>query len=319
MGCTQYYTLKLSSYIQILRPKNLALIALSQTIFYYYLILPALNESTLLPQLDLVHFILFVLCTLSLAGAGYIINDISDINADEVNKPQLNFINQPSDLKNALKYYYAVVIFGFLIAIYLALHIHKFILLGMFPIATFLLYYYSKNLKSKIFVGNLIIALFCGFVTAILLISEPQLIDNYSSIPMIREVTNLIIAYSIFGFFINLLREICKDLEDQEGDRISNLQTMPLVKGINFSKNVFQTLLFFLIISIVIWVFYLNEGDFRSKSFFSIFIIAPLCILISRMIQAKEKLHFSKISSMLKMIMAAAIIYILLFKSSVSI
>lgn len=319
MGYTQGYKVNITNYIKILRPKNLALIAISQTIFYYFLILPALENAYLSPQLDIFHFILFVLCTMSIAGAGYVINDLLDIDIDPINKPQQAYIGYGINIRNGWIFYYSVIVFGTILAIYLAWHINKISLLAIYPIATTSLYYYSRSLKSKIFIGNLVVAVFCGFVTAILLLSEPQLIKGYYANIKIKEVTNIIISYSIFGLMINLLREICKDLEDMEGDGSAQLNTMPLVKGINFTKKVFQSILIILITGIFIWGFILTNGDFRSKTFFCIFIIAPLGILFSRMGQAKDKVHYGKISGLLKMVMATAIIYMLLFKSGITI
>jgi 4-hydroxybenzoate polyprenyltransferase len=280
------------------------------------LILPAFASEALVPQLDLIHFSLFILCTLFIAGAGYVINDILDLRIDQINKPKLSYVENKILFKSAWIYYYSLVIFGSLLALYLAWHVQKIELVLIYPLATLLLFYYSKSLKGRVFIGNLVVAFFCGFVTGILLLSEPILIEKYNYSPIIREVTNIIIAYSILGMMVNLLREICKDLEDMEGDKAALLNTMPLTKGVNFTKNVFQSILIILIVVLLSWGFLLTEGDFRSKSFFCIFIIAPLGILISRMIQAKNKVHYTKISGILKMVMATAIIYVLIFKSS---
>ena len=72
------------SFLKLIRWKNLFLIALSQILVKYALIEPfgVVNFT-----LNTFTFCLLVTATLLIAAAGYIINDIFDIETDTINKP----------------------------------------------------------------------------------------------------------------------------------------------------------------------------------------------------------------------------------------
>ena len=78
----------LKAYINVLRPKNLLIIGVTQFFLQYFVIKPKVPtvvlEGILLP--------LFVLTTIIIGAAGYLINDILDQKTDAINKPQNHFV-----------------------------------------------------------------------------------------------------------------------------------------------------------------------------------------------------------------------------------
>jgi 4-hydroxybenzoate polyprenyltransferase len=48
----------------------------------------------------------------------------------------------------------------------------------------------------------------------------------------------LVLTYAIFAFFLNLIREIIKDIEDRHGDRLHGCRTLPIVIGFRKTKQV---------------------------------------------------------------------------------
>ena len=79
----------LLAFFRLIRWPNLIFIALTQFLFYYFIIIPSLpvdyflQEKALTPSL----FYILVIASVLIAAAGYIINDYFDINIDQVNKP----------------------------------------------------------------------------------------------------------------------------------------------------------------------------------------------------------------------------------------
>jgi 4-hydroxybenzoate polyprenyltransferase len=51
-------------------------------LFQYCIIIPSLKKAGVDPQLNTVLFVLLVMASLSIAAAGYIINDYFDLNID---------------------------------------------------------------------------------------------------------------------------------------------------------------------------------------------------------------------------------------------
>ena len=69
---------KLLDFFSLIRWKNLAIIALTQYLIRYTLIVPFID----FPSLNDIEFLILVFSTILVAAAGYIINDYFDIQVD---------------------------------------------------------------------------------------------------------------------------------------------------------------------------------------------------------------------------------------------
>ena len=80
----------LFAFFRLIRWPNLVFIALTQSLFYYCIIVPSLPESYYHLQYTFTQSLFFILLVASvfIAAAGYIINDYFDINIDQINKPE---------------------------------------------------------------------------------------------------------------------------------------------------------------------------------------------------------------------------------------
>ena len=87
----------LVSFFQLIRWKNLLMIASIQLLFKY-VYFPVFIIDT---ALDLIHFLILVLATVCIAGAGNIINDIYDVEADLINKPNKMLVTKAIGKKQA--------------------------------------------------------------------------------------------------------------------------------------------------------------------------------------------------------------------------
>jgi 4-hydroxybenzoate polyprenyltransferase len=100
--------------------------------------------------------------------------------------------------------------------------------------AIMLLWWYAFKLKRKPLFGNLLVSFFCGGVALLVLFSERyalyKLMDANKT--AYQLASNLFWFYAVFAFLSNLYRELLKDLEDQEGDRLAGCLTVPLAWGV---------------------------------------------------------------------------------------
>ena len=220
----------LTVYLKLIRWKNLLLIT------YIFLLIKLLFFPSFYLETKLADFQFFqlLLSILLIAAAGYIINDIVDIKADLINKPQKVIVSKIITIEKATHWYKITNTIGIFLGIVLCLKIGKPSYSFFFIGGALLLYYYSINLKSKPLVGNLIVAFLISLSILILGLFE----IDFSSKNLYQNIAiNTLILISLFAFIINLIREIVKDIEDINGDNYLNIKTLPILFGIHRIKN----------------------------------------------------------------------------------
>jgi 4-hydroxybenzoate polyprenyltransferase len=180
------------------------------------------------------------------------------------------------------------------------------------------LWFYSTTFKRQFFIGNFVIALFTALVPLIAVIYD--MIPIYRQyIPIeenlsFRSVWEYTFALSFFAFITTLLREIIKDMEDVDGDREFGCKTMPIVLGINASKNIAIVIALATLVSLgfiqhMFWII----DDMNSFIYFIVALELPLLFLIFKIKTAHEKKQFRFAGNLSKFIMLMGICYLLLF------
>ncbi len=291
------------SYIKIVRPINIVIVFLTQFLLYYLCVFRFVDA----PALSYSLVILLSLCTCIITASGYIINDYYDADIDKINKPNLHFVGKTISKRTALSYYILLVSLGFILSCFIAWRTNNMPLLPIYPLAQVLLYYYARKGKLLGFVGNNIVALMTCFVSLIIIVAERKILFTTEH----KTSLLLIIAFGIFSYFINLCREVVKDIEDMDGDTIKNVRSIALVAGIDKAKAVIYFnggLLIVLIIAFIIWFPQIS----LSKLFGIIFIVGPLGFVFYTLSESKEKKEFSTVSKYLKYLMFVGLIYLFL-------
>jgi 4-hydroxybenzoate polyprenyltransferase len=272
--------------IGILRPVNLLLLLAVQFTLWYKLCTPNYEISTLL------SFFLFSFSVICTAAAGYVINDIIDTKTDLINKNGKVYIDIKISKKNAILLYYLLNIFALASAIILL----DFVIISFTVVAIFLLYIYSKSLKSTVLIGNMTIALLSAL---------PVLEIYYFFKPL--NVDNEFFAYALFAFLTTLLREIVKDKEDSNGDLKSGIKTLANTISDSKLKMVLLTVNSALLICLVGFLFFLN--DFTMLTFWVYMVIMILPALLIFVLIYKLKNHtYSRLSLFVKVYMFLGLI-----------
>jgi 4-hydroxybenzoate polyprenyltransferase len=231
---------------------------------------------------------LFLLATSTaiIAAAGYIINDYYDIKIDLINKPGRVVIGKGITRRYALFFHSVLSLTGIALGFILGWRI------GIIHfMSVFLLWWYSNSLKRQPFVGNFVVAWLTA--VSILLVS----IVYYSN-------NSLVVIYALFAFFMTLIREIVKDMEDLKGDNTFGCKTLPIIWGIRKTKWVLYLLLFLLATSVLL----LNTRYTQLPlSYFLIFLFVPLGLLLARLLPADTRKDFYWLSQWCKTIMLLGI------------
>ncbi len=265
--------------IRLTRFWNLVIIGLSQ----YFAALFLIDRNLIY------DWRLFVLAasTVIIAAAGYIINDYYDIKIDLINKPQRVVIGKSITRRYALFFHSVLVVIGVGLGFVISWRIGVVNFLS-----AFLLWWYSNSLKRQPFIGNLVVAVLTSI--SILLIDILYYSDNL-----------LVIIYALFAFFMTLIREILKDMEDLRGDNTFGCKTLPIVWGIRKTKGMIYSLLVLLSASVLL----LNTRFVQLPFYyFVIFLYVPLGLLVLRLIRADTRKDFYWLSQWCKIIMLLGIL-----------
>ena len=287
----------------------MAIVAISQFLIYWVYIMPLIGDQDIV--LDGSLWWLFIIDTVLITAAGYVINDVFDQKADQLNKPARTYIG-PKQLseRSAWSYFGCLVLAGFIIALYISFSIDKLHLLLIYPTAVGLLYLYSKSFKKLPLIGNLVVAIFCAFVPGIILYAEWDVLEvlKITSPSEYEFIFGMFLSYLTFAFLSSLLRELVKDIEDTEGDKLVGYKTYSVVYGETKAKVLSIILSLVLIISYGLWFLPFIAVDFvviivgliSVMFFFSLFILY-------RLIFSSAKEDFSAVSKWLKILMVVSL------------
>ncbi len=295
-------------YIKSIRPLNLLIVAATQILIYYLVILPSFDYASVNSLLSPLLLLLLVLDTMLIAASGYVINDIIDEESDIIN----NKLKKGYEKRKAKIWYAILVISSFLITIFIAYKIDNLALSIINPIAILLLYLYSKVFKKTALMGNIIVAIFCAFVPGLLWFAERKAYEEYLQSDVFDLLTQSLLGFMIFGFLATMYREIVKDIEDLEGDKKVNYKTLPVSWGIDRAKIVALFFGFIFLFSELIWCnFFSKDIHLALTICFIGIVILPTIYSLHKLIKANTPEDYGRISKSIKVIMLTGLIYLL--------
>lgn len=275
------------------------LIATVQLLIKYALLEP-FGVQTALSSLGIS---LLMLATLCIAAAGYIINDIFDVETDSINKPEKLIVGKSISEKTAYNLFFIFNMVGVGVGYYVSNLVNKDAFFSLFVIISVLLYVYASYLKQMLLVGNIIVAILVAL--SLVIVGVFELLPTLT--PLNRQTQlfffKILLNYALFAFFINLLREIIKDMEDINGDYKAGMNTLPIAIGIERSAKVVFVLTIVLLFAVgyyVVNVLYKNQ---IMVLYFLVFIMGPLLYLAIKMFSANTKKEFHQMSQVLKLVM----------------
>jgi len=276
--------LRIGELFKLIRWRNLLIIALSQYMTAIFLVGPA---TEFLAYLKDVKLLLICIGTILIAAAGYIINDYYDVKIDYVNRPKKVVVDKVLKRRAAMFFHTGLNLAGIAIGLLVSF---KIALVNL--VAAVWLWAYSNQLKRMPFVGNFSVALLSSLAIAIIGL-------HYGG------SSKIVYFYAIFAFFISLIREIIKDIEDLKGDATFGCKTLPVVWGIRTTKAVVYVL-FFLFSIILAYLAYIMDN--QVLNYYFILLLFPGIYLFYKLVIADTIKEFRALSSYLKWFMLLGII-----------
>ncbi|WP_091654812.1 geranylgeranylglycerol-phosphate geranylgeranyltransferase [Algoriphagus ornithinivorans] len=272
-------TISIRGLFRISRPINLLMVAFAQLMAAYFLIERTPQGLSVLQDYRLY---LLILATLLITAAGYMINDYYDVKIDYVNRPNEVIVGKGIKRRVVI---FLHTIFNFT-GIGLGVLVAPRIAIVNF-VAAFLLWLYSNRLKREPFIGNLTVAFLTGL--------SVYLVAFYY-----QKNELLVLTYAIFAFFLNLIREILKDIEDRNGDRKHGCRTLPIVIGFRKTKQVIFIVALCFVSAILIITFEINKPELFY--YFGGLGIAFVWFM-RKIYLADRKDHFTQLSTWAKILM----------------
>ena len=316
----------LNNIFKIIRWKNLVIISSSQIIIKFFFIDFFIQKDQLLNE----NFVILLIITILIAASGYIVNDIYDYNLDQINKPEKVVLGKFLKSRDAIIIYMMFNCLAIVLSIFLCMKIEQEIYILVFLLIIYCLWLYSKKLKKYKTIGNILVAFFISLsILNVPLFSYKNILSDD------RFFVFLIISiFSVLAFLINVKREIIKDIEDIEGDKIHKVKSLPIIFGTKKSKLVtiiIGIILMFAISSLITFQILILRSDLLldvggnqfsnpqiwGANYISIiymFIILIMFFYVELLIlNATTKTNFTKASKLLKYLMLLSLLSIPVF------
>lgn len=298
--------------MKLIRWPNLLMMALSLWLIRYSFFQPLEIPVVLSDG----QFALLVLSTLLIGAAGYVVNDLYDLENDRINKPERMTIGPVFSEDEAWRAFGFLFLAGGLIGLYLGWITGKWGYGSINLITGFWLYLYASDFKGRPLLGNLLISFLSAGV-----LTYPLFFDVLPRMPLAandpgRIALLVFTGYFCFAFVLSLLREWVKDLEDVDGDEKLGLRTMPIAWGRQFTSLVAAVLALTLAASFgfIAWNAWPEN---RTSGLYILFLLAIPCFLIGlRLFGKREQLEYRRMSDAIKAVMALAILSIPIFTYS---
>lgn len=251
--------LKILSLFSVIRGYNILLIVIAQYLASIFIFSPEKSLRYVLLDLDLY---LIVLSTICVIAAGYIINNFYDVETDRINRPIRAKIDAIVSQKIKLQIYFLLNFLGFFISLFVSWRAAVF-----FSVYIFLIWFYSHKLKKFPLAG-----LFSAAILAIL--------PFFAIFVYYKNFSDIIFTHAAFLFFILLIRELTKDLENLRGDFTHNYQTIAVKYGERFTKTLITLLVVLTLNPIYFLLRYPEIGGMKYYFYISIVVLSGFVLLL---------------------------------------
>jgi len=306
-----------SAFFKLIRWPNLFFIAVTQVLFRFFVLnfvyRGSNNDYGENIKLSLPLFYWLVFASVSIAAAGYIINDYFDVNIDLVNKPDKLIVDRYIKRRWTIVWHIILSFIGLVISCYIGYKLRNFYI-PLFNFAAIIaLFFYSTTFKKKLLIGNIIISLLTAWVILVLTFSEYRFRIIFPDIYW-KRLVKVSFIYAGFAFIISLIREVIKDLEDMQGDAKYGCTTMPIVWGLQVSKVFAAVWLVVIIAGIAFVQFYVIQLGWWLSAIYSLLtIIIPLTWVLRKLYMAQSPKDFHQLSNAVKLVMFTGILSMIFF------
>lgn len=267
----------------LLRPVNLGIIVLTMGLFMMH------ASKWNVQNLRWPDALFVLLAVLFTAAAGYVVNDILDIEEDIINKPEKRIIAKHISIRAGLIFYVFLLlgslVFGFLTGLSMGL---------VCVLISVLLYFYSSDLKGTTLWGNFLVSLMNGVVVF------------FSAQGVDEKFNGYFAEYAFLAFLITMAREVVKDIEDTEGDKAKEYETFPIVYGPR--KSIWLCMVILTLLNFHMVYLITESKNLYFGIFTAVFVLLPVFYFYYQLLSAEDKADYTRIQRRLKWLMVTGIL-----------
>jgi 4-hydroxybenzoate polyprenyltransferase len=291
----------------MLRVPNLLIIAFTFLMLRYLVFIPVYSSFSMIPGMGSLQYAVMITATIIIAAAGYISNDYFDVITDRINKPEKQYIGKQISPGSVLATALLLSVAAFILSTWLTLLIRSWMPATLLLIALAVVWWYAIQLKKSYIWGNIAVASMSAGTIAMAWLLEMQC--SQISPETSQIITRIVSVISLFAFLLTLLREILKDVEDIEGDRLIDCKSFPIIKGIAFTKSTLVVITTITIILLLVTQINLFQYQrFTAVVWLLICVEIPLIWFANALQKSQTKTEFHNLSTLLKLIMVTGIL-----------
>lgn len=249
----------MKDYIRLIRPVNLLFLVILIGLMEKYVVRGVLLHYQLTEPITWWMLLLMILAVVLIAAGGYVINDYFDIKIDLINHPERVIVSRGVSKTNTMLYFQCLTGGGIACGVALAVCLKSMALGCTFVLVPGILWFYSASYKRQFLIGNLTIAFLAGLVPLLVgfacdaSISREFGADSMLGQYLINRLYVWVGGFGAFAFLCTWMREIVKDMEDQEGDRELECHTLPVMYG-ELASKITVSVLLACVVALMTWV-----------------------------------------------------------------
>ena len=304
--------------MRLVRWSNVLFLAALIWLMDKWVAVPVLNHAAFGEQLPWYILLLIMVATMLIGAGGYVINDYFDVKIDRINRPDELVVTRSISKPSAMLLSLSLSGIGIVCGIVAASLLHSLTLGILFVLVPGLLWFYSSSYKRLLMIGNITIALLAGLTPLIVAFANVAILqlkfgDILPYTTLEHDLYAWLGGFALFAFLLTWIREIIKDMQDQEGDREYECHTMPIVWG-ETSTKVFVTGLILLTFAIIghIWYHWLpfpTGWSSLNTRYITLGIVTPLLGVLGLLWAAKIPSDYKTCQQLVKFTMLLGMLY----------
>ena len=306
------------SFFQLIRWQNLLFLTILLWTMEKWVAVPIMATWMFPESMPAWVLALLILSVCLVAGGGYAINDYFDIKIDRINRPDQVLVTTVFSKQQTMRIFQIMTVIGLIGGGVVAFWAHSWMTAMIFALTTGLLWFYSASYKRQLLIGNIIVAFVCALTPMLIAVVNVDYMQHtYGGLMGYTHIPQLLYqslgAFALFAFWMTLIREIIKDLQDQVGDRELECHSLPIVLGETWTKVIVTVLIGVVTALVGYGIWYRLPFDHTWSSFsvrYGVFgLIIPLLCEIALLWAAKIPSDYRNAQLLAKLIMFLGVLF----------